>query len=92
MFRVQEVVSPGEGRVEASGEGGLLSPLLIFALYRLEEALSDCIWAQKHMRGNTVIDYRQLGLRFKLYSWQVEQPPSTSTSVPLFLHSINIEQ
>ncbi|XP_068455033.1 NADPH oxidase activator 1 [Clinocottus analis] len=38
---------------------------------RLEEALSDCIWAQKHMRGNTVIDYRQLGLRFKLYSWQV---------------------
>ncbi|KAM6930228.1 NADPH oxidase activator 1 [Xenentodon cancila] len=38
---------------------------------RLEEALSDCIWAQKHMRGNAVIDYRQLGLRFKLYSWQV---------------------
>ncbi|GAA6226487.1 NADPH oxidase activator 1 [Lates japonicus] len=38
---------------------------------RLEEALSDCIWAQKHMRGNMVIDYRQLGLRFKLYSWQV---------------------
>ncbi|XP_037633518.1 NADPH oxidase activator 1-like isoform X1 [Sebastes umbrosus] len=37
----------------------------------LEEALSDCIWAQKHMRGNMVIDYRQLGLRFKLYSWQV---------------------
>lgn len=36
-----------------------------------EEALSDCIWAQKHMRGNTVIDYRQLGLRYKLYSWQV---------------------
>ncbi|KAM3611188.1 uncharacterized protein V6R79_014697 [Siganus canaliculatus] len=38
---------------------------------RLEEALSDCIWAQKHMRGNVVIDYKQLGLRFKLYSWQV---------------------
>uniref|UniRef100_A0A665WHR7 NADPH oxidase activator 1-like n=1 Tax=Echeneis naucrates TaxID=173247 RepID=A0A665WHR7_ECHNA len=38
---------------------------------RLEEALSDCIWAQQYMRGNTVIDYRQLGLRFKLYSWQV---------------------
>ncbi|XP_029998382.1 NADPH oxidase activator 1 [Sphaeramia orbicularis] len=38
---------------------------------RLEEALSDCIWAQQHMRGNMVIDYRQLGLRFKLYSWQV---------------------
>ncbi|XP_015256994.1 PREDICTED: NADPH oxidase activator 1-like isoform X2 [Cyprinodon variegatus] len=38
---------------------------------RLEEALSDCIWAQKHMRENVVIDYRQLGLRYKLYSWQV---------------------
>ncbi|XP_054467189.1 NADPH oxidase activator 1 isoform X2 [Anoplopoma fimbria] len=38
---------------------------------KLEEALSDCIWAQKHMRGNMVIDYKQLGLRFKLYSWQV---------------------
>lgn len=38
---------------------------------RLEEALSDCIWAQKHMRDNTVIDYKQLGLRFKLHSWQV---------------------
>lgn len=38
---------------------------------KFEEALSDCIWAQKHMRGNMVIDYRQLGLRFKLYSWQV---------------------
>ncbi|XP_053727508.1 NADPH oxidase activator 1 isoform X2 [Synchiropus splendidus] len=38
---------------------------------RLEEALSDCVWAQKHMRGNTLIDYNQLGLRFKLYSWQV---------------------
>ncbi|KAJ8285688.1 hypothetical protein GJAV_G00029810 [Gymnothorax javanicus] len=38
---------------------------------RLEEALSDCIWAQKHMRGNPVIDYRQLGLRCKLHSWQV---------------------
>uniref|UniRef100_A0A8D0D0G0 NADPH oxidase activator 1 n=1 Tax=Sander lucioperca TaxID=283035 RepID=A0A8D0D0G0_SANLU len=41
------------------------------AVMMLEEALSDCIWAQKHMRGNMVIDYRQLGLRFKLYSWQV---------------------
>ncbi|XP_075903115.1 NADPH oxidase activator 1 isoform X1 [Nelusetta ayraudi] len=40
-------------------------------LDRLEEALSDCIWAQKHMRGNAVIDYKQLGLRFKLSSWQV---------------------
>ncbi|KAK5870476.1 hypothetical protein PBY51_003418 [Eleginops maclovinus] len=44
---------------------------VMMQIERLEEALSDCIWAQKHMRGNTVIDYRQLGLRFKLYSWQV---------------------
>ncbi|KAJ7993635.1 hypothetical protein DPEC_G00256690 [Dallia pectoralis] len=38
---------------------------------RLEEALSDCILAQKNMRDNLVIDYKQLGLRYKLYSWQV---------------------
>uniref|UniRef100_A0A8C7WBD4 NADPH oxidase activator 1 n=2 Tax=Oncorhynchus mykiss TaxID=8022 RepID=A0A8C7WBD4_ONCMY len=38
---------------------------------RLEEALNDCTSAQKHMRGNMVIDYKQLGLRYKLYSWQV---------------------
>ncbi|XP_065106320.1 NADPH oxidase activator 1 [Paramisgurnus dabryanus] len=38
---------------------------------KLEEALSDCIWAQKNMRENPVIDYKQLGLRFKMYSWQV---------------------
>ncbi|KAF4074284.1 hypothetical protein AMELA_G00237770 [Ameiurus melas] len=38
---------------------------------RLDEALGDCIWAQKHMRTNTVIDYKQLGLRYRLYSWQV---------------------
>ncbi|XP_028852192.1 NADPH oxidase activator 1 isoform X2 [Denticeps clupeoides] len=38
---------------------------------RLEEALGDCVRAQKHMRQNPVIDYRQLGLRYKLYSWQV---------------------
>ncbi|CAN9512743.1 unnamed protein product [Ophioblennius macclurei] len=44
---------------------------VMMQLDRLEEALTDCIWAQKHMRGNVVIDYKQLGLRFKLYSWQV---------------------
>lgn len=38
---------------------------------RLDEALGDCIWAQKHMRANAVIDYKQLGLRFRLYSWQI---------------------
>ncbi|KAJ0068003.1 hypothetical protein NL108_014941, partial [Boleophthalmus pectinirostris] len=44
---------------------------VMMLLDRLEEALSDCIWAQKQMRNNPVIDYKQLGLRFKLYSWQV---------------------
>ncbi|XP_076127230.1 NADPH oxidase activator 1-like [Alosa pseudoharengus] len=38
---------------------------------RPEEALADCIWAKKQMRENAVIDYRQLGLCYKLYSWQV---------------------
>ncbi|XP_061907050.1 neutrophil cytosol factor 2-like [Entelurus aequoreus] len=38
---------------------------------RLEEALSDCVWAQKHLRGNNVIDYRQPGLHYKLNSWPV---------------------
>uniref|UniRef100_A0A3B1K2W9 NADPH oxidase activator 1 n=1 Tax=Astyanax mexicanus TaxID=7994 RepID=A0A3B1K2W9_ASTMX len=52
-----------------------VSPLMSLSLLslslRLEEALGDCIWAQKHMRENAVIDYKQLGLRYKLYSWQV---------------------
>ncbi|XP_062398623.1 NADPH oxidase activator 1-like [Sardina pilchardus] len=38
---------------------------------RPEEALADCIWAQKQMRENAVIDYRQLGLCYKLFNWQV---------------------
>ncbi|KAG7281461.1 hypothetical protein CRUP_012404 [Coryphaenoides rupestris] len=45
--------------------------VVLMQLGRLDDALSDCIWAQKHMRGNTVIDYRQLGLRHKMFSWQV---------------------
>ncbi|XP_054630448.1 neutrophil cytosol factor 2-like isoform X1 [Dunckerocampus dactyliophorus] len=44
---------------------------VMIQLNRLDQALSDCVWAQKHLRGNNVIDYRQLGLRYKLYSWQV---------------------
>ncbi|KAM9821274.1 NADPH oxidase activator 1 isoform X6 [Syngnathus typhle] len=44
---------------------------VMMQLDRLDEALSDCVWAQTHLRGNMVIDYRQLGLRYKLYSWQV---------------------
>ncbi|KAM4616285.1 neutrophil cytosol factor 2-like isoform 2-T4 [Polymixia lowei] len=44
---------------------------VLMQIGRLEDALSDCIWAQKYMRGNMVIDYKQLRLRYKLYSWQV---------------------
>ncbi|XP_028989250.1 NADPH oxidase activator 1 isoform X2 [Betta splendens] len=44
---------------------------VMMQINRLEEALSDCIWAQKHMRENMVIDYKQLGLHFKLHNWQV---------------------
>ncbi|CAL8297395.1 NADPH oxidase activator 1 [Gadus morhua] len=44
---------------------------VLLQLDRLDDALSDCIWAKKHMRDNTVIDYRQLGLPHKLFSWQV---------------------
>ncbi|XP_023197612.1 NADPH oxidase activator 1 isoform X1 [Xiphophorus maculatus] len=44
---------------------------VMLQMNRSEEALSDCIWAQEHMRGNAVIDYRQLGLRYKLYYWQI---------------------
>lgn len=47
-------------------------PPSLHSSVRPEEALADCIWAQKYMRENAVIDYRQLGLRYKLYSWQVQ--------------------
>ncbi|CAB1320132.1 unnamed protein product, partial [Coregonus sp. 'balchen'] len=53
---------------------------------RLEEALNDCISAQKHMRGNMVIDYKQLGLCYKLYSWQTgpvgQSPGHPDLSLP----------
>ncbi|XP_056147768.1 NADPH oxidase activator 1-like [Lampris incognitus] len=44
---------------------------ILMQLGRLEDSLSDYIWAQKHMRRNMMIDYKQLGLRYKLHSWQV---------------------
>uniref|UniRef100_A0A672GGQ2 NADPH oxidase activator 1 n=1 Tax=Salarias fasciatus TaxID=181472 RepID=A0A672GGQ2_SALFA len=43
---------------------GFFQRAAVMQIDRLEEALTDCIWAQKHMRGNAVIDYKQLGLRF----------------------------
>lgn len=37
----------------------------------LDEALGDFTHALTSLRGNLVIDYTQLGLRHRLYSWQV---------------------
>ena len=56
---------------------------------RLDDALSDCIWAKKHMRDNTVIDYRQLGLPHKLFSWQVCLCLSVCLSVSLHVFFVD---
>uniref|UniRef100_A0A8C7EP32 NADPH oxidase activator 1 n=2 Tax=Neovison vison TaxID=452646 RepID=A0A8C7EP32_NEOVI len=42
-----------------------------FQLERFQEALTDFQLALAQLRGNTVIDYTQLGLRFKLKAWEV---------------------
>lgn len=36
-----------------------------------EDALSDFELAEKNLRGNVLIDYKQLGLQYKLYSCEV---------------------
>ncbi|XP_008591166.1 PREDICTED: NADPH oxidase activator 1 [Galeopterus variegatus] len=40
-------------------------------LERFQEALSDFRLALAQLRGNSAIDYTQLGLRFKLQAWEV---------------------
>ncbi|XP_063792305.1 NADPH oxidase activator 1 isoform X2 [Pseudophryne corroboree] len=42
-----------------------------FKLERYEKALTDCHLALAQLRDNSVIDYKQLGLRHLLYSWEV---------------------
>ncbi|XP_031229174.1 NADPH oxidase activator 1 isoform X2 [Mastomys coucha] len=42
-----------------------------FQLQRFQEAVSDFQLALAQLRGNTVIDYTQLGLDFKLQAWEV---------------------
>ncbi|XP_041580219.1 NADPH oxidase activator 1 isoform X1 [Vulpes lagopus] len=42
-----------------------------FQLERFQEALSDFRLALAQLRGNAAIDYTQLGLRFKLKTWEV---------------------
>lgn len=39
--------------------------------HRFQEALSDFRLALAQLRGNAAIDYTQLGLRFKLKTWEV---------------------
>ncbi|XP_063001060.1 NADPH oxidase activator 1 [Elgaria multicarinata webbii] len=40
-------------------------------LERYEEALNDCRLALTHLRKNPCIDYKQLGLKFVLCTWEV---------------------
>ncbi|XP_048368019.1 NADPH oxidase activator 1 isoform X2 [Sphaerodactylus townsendi] len=40
-------------------------------LERYEEALDNCRLALAHLRNNSFIDYKQLGLKFVLYAWEV---------------------
>lgn len=44
---------------------------MIFLLGRYEKALSDCHLALAQLRNNSVIDYKQLGLRHLLFTWEV---------------------
>lgn len=48
-------------------------PLITFLSYlaRYADALSDFDIAFKNLRGNSLIDYKQLGLQYKLYSCEV---------------------
>ena len=63
----------------------MLKCVSCLCFFRLEEALSDCISAQKHMRGHKMVNYKQLGLRYKLYNWQVR--PLTSMHVCAHTHT-----
>ncbi|XP_075041512.1 NADPH oxidase activator 1 [Mixophyes fleayi] len=42
-----------------------------FKLERYEKALTDCHLALAQLRDNSVIDYKQLGLRHLLFAWEV---------------------
>ncbi|KAE8582140.1 hypothetical protein XENTR_v10019970 [Xenopus tropicalis] len=45
---------------------------LQFKLGRYEKALSDCHLALSNLRNNSFIDYKQLGLRHVLFSWEAQ--------------------
>ncbi|KAM8934348.1 NADPH oxidase activator 1 [Pelodytes ibericus] len=44
---------------------------IYFKLQRYDKAVGDCHLALAQLRNNIVIDYKQLGLRYLLYSWEV---------------------
>ncbi|XP_018412260.1 PREDICTED: LOW QUALITY PROTEIN: NADPH oxidase activator 1 [Nanorana parkeri] len=44
---------------------------IYFQLKRYEKALSDCHLALSQLRNNSVIDYKQLGLRHLLFAWEI---------------------
>ena len=46
--------------------------LIFFFLCSYSEALDDLDSAIKNLRGNLFIDYKQLGLQYKLYSCEVK--------------------
>lgn len=50
--------------------------------HRFQEALSDFQLALVQLRGNSIIDYTQLGLRFRLQAWEVRPWGSSSASCP----------
>ncbi|XP_043843503.1 NADPH oxidase activator 1 [Dromiciops gliroides] len=51
--------------------GFFLRGVIHFQLERFPEALSDYVLALANLRNNTFIDYKQLGLRYKLQAWEV---------------------
>ncbi|XP_044515598.1 NADPH oxidase activator 1 [Gracilinanus agilis] len=51
--------------------GFFLRGVVHFQLAKFSEALSDYDLALANLRNNTFIDYKQLGLRYKLQAWEV---------------------
>jgi len=43
----------------------------LFTDYRYDDALHDFLAAEENLRGNALIDYRQMGLKFKLWMCDV---------------------
>lgn len=50
---------------------GKVSCFLFMLLCRYYDGLKDLDAALKNLRGNQLIDYKQLGLQYKLYSCEV---------------------